>query len=215
MIDAYMIVIKDNESSEYYAKYCLPKWKTYFDVRIFDAITPATLHKHRDLKFDKYSSNFKYTHKNLKADITDTEKACFNSHYNLWLESCYSKLPTLILEHDCYLLDPDKLWFDDKYGIIFYDNAAMGAYVIYPWFAEKLCKYAMDTIISCGPYSLISYFAKTNSLIDQVVNKQHKKFVAASDQVMSKKYGNCIEHYCNLHPEHWPQSNFHKFIEID
>lgn len=214
-INGYMIVIKNNVASEYYANYCLPEWRKHFNVDMFDAITPKTYKKVKELTFDKYSSNFKYSSNNIRAEITETEKACFCSHYSLWLDCFYQQKPIMILEHDCYLQYPEKLWYDDKYGIIFYDNAAMGSYVIQPWFAEKLVKHLLELTISCGPYAIIHSFIQKQKMNDLVISKEHKKFVAAADQVMSKKYGNTIEHYCNLHPEHWPQEKFHKFIEIE
>ena len=214
-IPGYMIVVKDNPASEYYASYCLPEWRKHFNIEIFDAITPKTMKKVSGLTFTKYSLNYKYTSNNIKAEITDTEKACFCSHYALWLDCCFLGKPILILEHDAYLLHPEKLWYDDKYGIIFYDNAAMGSYIIQPWFAERLVKHLLESSISCGPYALIHSFKHKENIVSLVVDKTHKMFTAASDQVMSKKYGNTIEHYSNLHPEHWTKKYFHKFIEID
>jgi len=214
-IDGYMIVVKNDEASEYYSNYCLPEWKNYLDVHIFDAVTPITMKKIKDFKFAKYSNNYKYIKHNIMAEITDTEKACFCSHYSLWMECCFSKKPIMILEHDAYLLNPKNLWYDEEYGLIFYDNAAMGSYIIQPWFAEKLINYVIEYGVSSGPYGLIERFANTNNLLNLLVNKNHKKFKAASDQVMSKKYGSTIEHYCNLHPEYWSKNQFHKFIEIE
>lgn len=214
-INGHMIVVKDDPASEYYAKYCLPKWRKHCNVELFDAITPKTYKKVKELTFAKYSSKLKYTIKNIKAEITETEKACFCSHYSLWLECFYQQKPIIVLEHDCYLQCPEKLWYDNKYGMIFYDNAAMGSYIIQPWFAEKLVKHLLELTISCGPYAIIHSFIQKENMDDLVVNKSHNMFAAAADQVMSKKYGNTIEHYSNLHPEHWTEKHFHKFIEID
>lgn len=215
-INGYMIVVKDSEASVYYSNYCIPLWKEYLnDVIIYEAIVPKTLTKHKELKFSKYSEQLKYINNNIKAEITETEKSCFQSHFNLWMECCFLQTPIMVLEHDSILNKPENLWYGEDYGIIFYDNAAMGAYLIYPWFAEMLVKHCMNITITTGPYSVIHILGIQKNILDKIVIKSHKKFKAAADQVMSKKYGNTIEHYCNLYPEYWIPQKFHKFIEID
>jgi hypothetical protein len=131
------------------------------------------------------------------------------------MECCFKQEPLVILEHDCFLKKPDNLWYHDNYGIIFYDDAAMGSYVIQPWFAKMLVKFCMDITISSGPYSIIHILGFKTNMLHKIVNKSHRKFKPASCQVMSKRYGNTIEHYSNLHPEHWPDDSFYKFTEID
>jgi GR25 family glycosyltransferase involved in LPS biosynthesis len=215
-IEAYMIVVKDSDASVYYSNYCKPYWDNYMKkVNIYDAVTPETLKKYKEIKFSKYSSQYKYRQKNINAEITETEKSCFQSHFNLWLECCFLQQPIMILEHDSILNNPQNLWYEDSYGIIFYDKASMGAYVIQPWFAKMLIEYCISGAISTGPYSIIRNLGLAHDLKNKIVNNEHKKFKSAADQVMSKKYGNTIEHYCNLFPEYWPPENFHKFIEID
>lgn len=215
-INGYMIVVKDSEASIYYSNYCMPAWKEHLkDVVIYDAVTPKTFNKYKELKFDKYSEQLKYRKYNIKAEITETEKACFQSHFNLWMECCFLKTPIMILEHDAILVKPENLWYEENYGIIFYDDAAMGSYIIQPWFAKMLIEHCISIQLSTGPYSIIHLMAMQYKIKHKVVNKSHKNFKAASDQVMSKKYGNTIEHYCNLYPEYWSPEKFHKFIEID
>lgn len=210
-IDTYMIVVEGNEASEYYANYCVPSWESFgLKVKRHRATTPKDLKKRNELKFFKYSKNAKYVEKNINAEITDTEKSVWYSHFFLWQECCFLNKPILILEHDTFLEHPERLWFDEKYNIIFFDKAAMGSYIITPKFAYRLIESAMNTTIGGGPYGFISTFKPK----DLVVNDQHKKYSAASNQVMSEKYGNTIEHYCNLHPEHWSAKDFHNFIII-
>jgi hypothetical protein len=213
--NCFMIVVEDSEASNYYASYCIPSWeKAGLKVKKFPAITPKTLVKQKELRFTKYSHARKYLNLNLKAEITDTEKAVWYSHFKLWQECCFLNQEILIMEHDSFLEHPEKLWKNDNYGIIFYDKAAMGSYAIKPWFAKKLVEVSMDTEITAGPYSFIHGFALHEKIVDKVVNSSHKKYVPCSNQVMSSKYGNTVEHYCNIHPEHWSQDKFHKFIEI-
>lgn len=205
-INAQMIVIKDNLASTYYANYTKKSWESFgIKVNFFDAVTPQKLSKIKEINFSKYSSSSKYTSRKIKKIITDTEKACWYSHYLLWEKCYFSKEPLLILEHDAILIYPENLWFDDSYGIIFFDAAAMGSYIITPKFAEELLISARTAKISLGPYGFISRF-------NDVVNSSHKKFKVASDQVMSKKYGNTVDHYEGLNPNEFIH---HKFIIID
>lgn len=215
-ITCNMIVIEDNETSQYYSTYCKPSWEGVgITVNNFKAVTPSDLYKHRQLKFSKYSSALKYTSKGLKAEITDTEKACWYSHFLLWQECCFINKPMLILEHDTYLEHPEKLWYNTKYGIIFFDKAAMGSYIIQPWFAKQLIDYSFSSVIGNGPYAIIHAMGVDRQLSSSIVNSSHHKFQAASNQVMSSKYGNTIEHYCTSFPHHWSPDQFHKFKVID
>lgn len=214
-IDCYMIVIKGNEASEYYANYCKRSWENFgINVNVFDAIVPDDLQSLNKIRFTKYSSGTKYVSKNIEAEITDTEKSCFYSHYMLWEKCIKDNSPILVLEHDAYLEHPNKLWFDMNYGMIFYDNGATGAYIIFPWFAKLLLDYIKTHRISSGPYSSIEDCSIFYNARDALVNKKHKKFEAASNQVMSDKYGNTIEHFCNLNPELFNPEAFHKFKKI-
>ena len=210
-----MIVIRGNPASEYYSSYCKPSWnQAGINVKTFDAVTPATIPRDGPLTFSQYSGNAKYLKRNIKADITKTEQACWYSHFSLWEISCYENKPMMILEHDTYLEHPDKLWYTDKHGMIFYDKAAMGSYCIQPWFARRLVPYAMNSIIDSGPYGFIYGYTRRAKCERHVVNDVHPKYVSCSNQVMSDKYGNTIDHWCNQHPEYFPAAAFHKFKVI-
>lgn len=210
-----MIVIKGNEASEYYANYCTKSWeKIGLDVRRFDAVTPDNLKDMTGLNWSQYISSFKYKKANVKVEFTDTEKSCFYSHYMIWKKCIDKNEPVMVLEHDSYLETPENLWYDSKYGIIFYDKAATGSYIIFPWFARMFIEYLSEINIEAGPYATIENFGKKYNIKDKVVNVIHKKYKVASNQVMSDKYGNTIEHYCNLHPTLFDPKIFHKFKKI-
>lgn len=208
----FMIIIKDNETSEYYAQYCKPSWESIgISVDRFDAITPKTLKFRRELRFAKYSRANKYIKYGIQADITESEKACWYSHFSLWKESCYLDEPLLILEHDAYLENPENIILSTENDIVFFDKAAMGSYLINPNFARLLVEISIDKIIDSGPYAFISEnFFRTH----KVIHHLHKKFRSASNQVMSRKYGNTVEHYSDLHKDKFPGLKAHKFIEI-
>lgn len=192
-----MIVIKGNKTSEFYADYCTKSWTDIgLNVIRFDAITPDKLeemskYKH---KWDKYVNRLNYIRRNLKIEISETEKSCFYSHYLLWEKCVRRNQPILVLEHDSYLEYPENIWIDFKYGMIFYDKAAMGSYIIFPWFAKEILKFLKKIHIDRGPYSLLYAFAHKYGLLEYFVNDKHLKYKVASNQVMSEEYGNTIEH---------------------
>lgn len=213
-LDCYAIVIQGNEKSEYYFDYCRPSWeKAGIKVKRFDAITPDVMP--RDLQFAKYSSAAKYTKKGIQAEISPTEKACFYSHFYLWQKASMSARPMLILEHDTFLEKPENLWYDKKYGAIFYDKAAMGSYIMQPSFANDFVDYIYDISltkkISSGPFAYIRSFGDLNNRQDEIVNDVHPKYKPASNQVMSRKYGNTISHFSDGKKEYVQ----HNFIIID
>jgi hypothetical protein len=214
-IDCYMIVIKDNEASEYYANYCTKRWEVFgLHVKRFDAIVPADLKNLTELRWTQYSMSKKYLKRNLKAEITDTEKSCFYSHYMLWKKCIEQNVPFMILEHDSYLEKPENLWYNSKYGIIFFDKAATGSYIIFPWFAQKIVKRLETATITSGLYAFIAAFAYSERLQNKVVNSMHEKYLPASNQVMSEKYGNTIEHFCTSNRDFFKKQQFHKFKKI-
>lgn len=213
---AKIITIKNNEASEYYTNYVIPSWnKANIFPEKFDAITPSTLLK--EVRFSKYSTGKKYVNLGIKAEITPTEKAVFCSHYSLWWDCIKDNTPYLIMEHDSFLEKPENLFYEKEYGIIFYDKGAMGSYLLQPWFAKLLVEpiYMRHIILDSGPYWYVDAVGRKHLNKHFVVNDRHYRFNPASNQVMSKKYGNTIEHFCNSHPEYWSPEDFHKFIEID
>jgi hypothetical protein len=207
--------MKDNEASEYYANYCIKSWEAFgLEVKRFDAIVPKDLQNLNELKWEKYSSSIKYLKLNINVEFTDTEKGCFYSHYMLWKKCIEKQKPIMVLEHDAYLEKPENLWFDPEYGIIFFDKAATGSYVIFPWFAEKIVNFLARNTIKIGPYATIENIAIVEKIREKVVNVKHSMYKAASNQVMSDQYGNTIEHFCNSNRDLFNKKAFHKFKKI-
>lgn len=212
-IKCYAIVIIGNEKSEYYHEYCKSSWEQNLSVKVerFSAVTPDKLRKYRDLSFAKYSSAPKYLSKGLAIEISPTEKACFYSHFKLWEMAALSNEPILILEHDSFLEKPENIWYSEDYGVIFYDKAAMGSYIIQPKFARELVEYTYTKSISYGPYSHIYSFGVEKDKSGVIVNDKHPMYRVASNQVMSRRYGNTIDHFSNGKKEF----HQHEFIMID
>jgi hypothetical protein len=205
--DAYTIVIRDNPASEYYYNYCAPSWKEIgIELKRFDAITPDRLKYEKELKFCEYLQMEKYIKKGITtAVITETEKACWYSHYKLWQDCILHNRPYLITEHDALLVHPERFWTDNKHGIIFYDTGAMGSYCIQPWYAKMLVEHLFYDIIEGGPYSLIGYFndwvlrpKERHTLVRPDIYPEKSKFKMCSRQVMSKTHGNTIIHFSDI-----------------
>lgn len=210
-----MIVVKNNEASEYYANYCTKSWEAVgLKVQRFDAIVPDNLNSLNQIRWKKYSDQKKYSRLNINVEITDTEKACFYSHYMLWKKCIEKKEPILVIEHDSYLEHPENLWIDSDCGMIFYDKASMGSYVIFPWFAQIVVNHLKKSGIGGGPYGILEDIARRHKAINKHVNIRHKRYKAASNQVMSDRYGNTIEHFCTSNPHLFNPDAFHKFIKI-
>lgn len=194
-----MIVINKHPVSEFYYNHCITSWKEAgFNVERFKASTPESINRAPDLFFASYNDQRKYIEKKLRVPFSETEKACFTSHYRLWETCVLLNEPILILEHDTELHTPSNLWVDtsSKYGFVSFDEAAMGCYVLYPWFAKFLIEACRAADIFCGPLGFIREIARRKNILDKIIFKSHnKKFQAASNQVMSTTHGRTIDHY--------------------
>jgi GR25 family glycosyltransferase involved in LPS biosynthesis len=218
-IKIFMIVINRHPVSEFYYNHCITSWKDAgFSVERFKASTPSSIASTPDLFFEKYNGQKKYA--KLRVPFSETEKACFTSHFRLWKKCALYNEPILILEHDTELFAPSNLWVDtsSKYGFVSFDEAAMGCYVLYPWFAKIIIDACHKNDIFCGPLGFIREIARRNKILDKIVFKGHnRRFQAASNQVMSNTHGRTIDHYYitnrHLFPDRYPEQG-HKFKYI-
>lgn len=95
----WMIQIPDNKISQIYKRLVMPSWEKYgYKINMFDAVTPKTLHLYDYLEFGKYY-DFR--------EFTDTEKAGFYSHVELWKKCVEDNEPITIIEHDVECLSGD------------------------------------------------------------------------------------------------------------
>lgn len=158
---AYMIVIKNNPTSEYYASITLPEWQRLgYDVEVFDAYTPDNLPKHFKLNFQSVTSK-KYIKRNIKKYLTPTEQGCWYSHAALWLKCIQINQPIIVLEHDCYPMQPDLIKCDPKCDFVTFDDTGSGCYMITPSF----CTFLWEIInsrdkVDLGPCGFIDYAKK-------------------------------------------------------
>lgn len=145
----FMIRIKDHPVSEAYAKYCAPAWQKLAESKgwsfeFYDAVTPDTLDQ-QDGKLD-----FNYASKK----VTETEKACFYSQYNLWKECAQGLTPYLVLEHDAYLEHPDVIRFNPGLFIQYFGQHSMEAVMYTPAGCRRILNHINNNKVT-GPMSTV------------------------------------------------------------
>lgn len=143
----YMIRIKGHEVSEKYANYCVKSWTDAgFDVEFYDAVTPQTLHLQEGVIFGRKGNPMRY--------LTDTEKACYYSQWNLWKQCAEEGVPYLILEHDAWLEKPSWINFIDHFNVQYLGEHAMEAVMFHPKFCEILMQRTKKQS-TCGPMNFV------------------------------------------------------------
>lgn len=181
-----MIRIKDDPVSKAYAKYCAHSWQG-FDIRYYDAVTPDTLDLQSGLKFGKKG----------KRDLTDKEKACLYSQYNLWKKCAIENRPILILEHDAWLENPGPITFNPHLEVQFFGQHAMEAVMFHPRFAKRLMKHCSKNAVT-GPMSLVDgllgYFNRLSQSRHALPHARYMGRLAPVKSVLDPNIGNTIDH---------------------
>jgi GR25 family glycosyltransferase involved in LPS biosynthesis len=178
----YMIQMSTNKISQHYKNLVLPSWKDY-NVHLYEAVTPETIEKQKiQLTF-----NTKHSHSSFGISFSETEKAIWYSHYNLWEICIQINKSIIVLEHDMQLVDPMFTQnFREKNGVglgmTYSDyhkaniNLPCGAYYITPHLAKVLVKtvHKWDDI-KINPDGYIKKFLdtdRTNWCVTQVIDKK-------------------------------------------
>lgn len=107
-IKAFIIVIKDDPTSEYYYNYVKDSWESNgIELTRFDAYTPDT-YESLGLKFGDRVT-LKYTrHGIFNKEYSPKERAALCSHYAIWKMMREEFIhEALIIEHDAFLKDPE------------------------------------------------------------------------------------------------------------
>lgn len=207
MIRAFMIVVKDDPRSEFYYNMAKETWTSdYFELERFDAITPKDLKENPPKIRFTYHDSGKYRKVGIRKVMTETEKACFASHWSLWKKIRDENIENnLILEHDAYLKDLDTFLYmyrrrDDcqTFGI------GADAYTMRVDFAEYLCKTVNTYAVNGGPLGWMEYYA---------VDAGYSFFSAALEpdrpvyHIYNEDVGNTIDHFSTLPEEVIEQLN--------
>lgn len=184
-----MIRIKDHPVSEAYANHCVTSWKDAgFDIQLYDAVTPATVSKQDSIPF-KWS-----------RPVTETEKACFLSQYNLWKECYEEDKPYLILEHDAYLINPRPIKYEPDLMLQYFGQHSMEAVMFHPEFAEMLLKRIYENGSTSGPMGLVEStlgFSSRN-ILQSTKCLPHARYIgprAPVRSVLDPNLGNTVEHH--------------------
>lgn len=185
-----MIRVKGDKTSEAYAEYCKKSWFG-FDVRYYDAVTPETLHKQRGLRFGTRGTG------RHARELTDTEKACFYSQYNLWKKCALENTPMLILEHDAFLKKPSCIMYNPHLMVQFFGRHAMEAVLFHPHFCKILINHCNHNPVT-GPMLLIDtklgYFAKRQQSRYALPHARYQGKLAPVDHVIDPKLGTTVDH---------------------
>lgn len=195
-IPTYMIVIRDNPVSEYYALVTIPRWtECGFNVERFDACTPD--------KLPKFVMNFSYldTHKYVRLKIkkkhTPTEMACWYSHMSLWKRCIELNTTILVIEHDCYPFRPSLIDKNTDLDFVAYDPGGLGCYTISPKLAAYLWNFFVEQKkpIDIGPYGFIheTVESKTSAFSGTLLFQD--QFIPAAAQLHDESVGATIDHF--------------------
>lgn len=182
-----MIRVKDNPISETYANYCRQSWDN-FDLRFYDAVTPKTLSEQSGLTFDTRANG---------RELTDTEKACFYSQYNLWKKCAVENVPILVLEHDAWLVTPGAIQYDPHLMVQFFGQHAMEAVMFNPKFARRIVKHC-DTHPVSGPMQLVDqlvgYFNKKTQSRNALPHSRYMGPLSPVKSVIDPRLGTTVAH---------------------
>lgn len=109
----FMIVDFKNEKSVEIHNRSKKSWEDHgITLNYFQAVTPEDLQHRDDLKFAPHMQLTFHRANKPKRTFTETEKACWYSHFDLW-KLCQSlNGPVVILEHDAVLYQPFPDDFD-------------------------------------------------------------------------------------------------------
>lgn len=107
-INVFIISMSDNEISKAYTNTAITSLKfNGYNPIIHEATTPKDMNYGDNyLYFGKLDSN------GGKREFSSTEKAVWNSHFNVWKKVYESLEPAIILEHDVLLANKVKDYYD-------------------------------------------------------------------------------------------------------
>lgn len=164
----WMIQIPDNQKSQHYKRISLQTWEKFgYTVNLFDAVTPEKLDNYNYLQFGAYY-DFR--------EFTETEKAGFYSHVELWKKCISQDKPITIIEHDVECLSESIPIIADLFAFASFsndfewENYSGHRFRNHPFWGEKLK--------ICPPthaYYMTPHYAET--LLELVTSRPQHNFV--------------------------------------
>lgn len=211
-LKAFAIVIKNHNTSEFYFSKVKPLWNSLnVFPEVFNAITPDNIPE-KKLKFRK-----NYAHKYAAIggkQFTETEKACFYSHFTLWNKCVELNQKILVLEHDNIPFNPSLMTFNDEIWFKSFDIGAMGCYVIDPFFAKLAINRVLAQGVCSGPLGELQHFFCGNHRTSEssfvvregryFYNVVSSNYICASTQIYHKDYDTSIKHGDYQPDKVWP-----------
>jgi len=121
---AYIVYVKNNEKSEYYANYCLDSCKDKFDAELFEGVTPDTLLDYEKIyDFDHISPSRAESFYLENEKLYRIKKSCFMNHVRLWNLCLETNQPLAFIEQDSFCVrEWNNLSFEDVL-ILNYESA--------------------------------------------------------------------------------------------
>lgn len=105
-----MIVVQDSYESMYYKNICVPSWEKHgYQV----SFIPAKNWEQTD-KFIKFDSQRIRFYETGKRDFYKTEQLSVYSHHEAWKKVISTNVPSIIIEHDCFLNYDLPGWVEEK-----------------------------------------------------------------------------------------------------
>lgn len=180
-----MIRVKGNPTSEAYARYCARSWEG-FNLRFYDAVTPDTLKDQQGIRWGLRANG---------KEPSPTEKSVYYSQYNLWKKCYVENVPILILEHDAWLEDPSRIYFNPDLDVQYFGQHAMEAIMLHPRFAKHLMDYHERNKVS-GPMKTFDLLLGYNR-VQSRYGKPHARYLgpyAPVKHVIDPSLGTSVKH---------------------
>ena len=116
--DIYMIHMSEHPISQMYVRLTEPSWRKFgHKLNFFEAVTPKDLYKKNKLIFNRKD-----------RDFTETEKAVWYSHFELWCKCLNSGKGMIIIEHDSKLVKSLPNLQNEGYKYLSYMKRDFGKY---------------------------------------------------------------------------------------
>ncbi len=207
MFKTIMIRMNNNELSLKYAEAAAHSWQG-FNLKYYNAITPKTLHTQSGLTFGKKGDR----------ELTDTEKACFYSQYNLWKKCSVENIPILILEHDAYLRNPAAVKFNPHLDVQFLGQHAMEAVMFHPRFTKRLLDYVSKNSVT-GPMTLVDevlgYFNRHEQSRYGIPHARYMGKHAPVQCLMDTTYGTTVHHNSDILKRVEKDKDLFRIVKLD
>lgn len=114
-----MIFMPESEVSRRYRSIVTPSWNNAgYEIESHTAITPQNYDLYKEKLPVKLNFGVKKGGRNKGKPLTDTEKAIWYSHIQMWSIAARKANPFIIIEHDILLLKHIDHAIIDKYPIV-------------------------------------------------------------------------------------------------